>query len=204
MSSSSCCSGGKCTHVQVDLMHQDSLYKYIDHHKSRALNELVEGSIQKVILPFDQKNQKAVICKSEDDDEQMILHIPFSASVKLTSFTLAGDGESCPSKISVWVNRDDIDFDNCQDVKPTHVFDIAKDPKAELQYPADPLKFQNIHSLTFWIEENHGGSQTAFTFLGFRGTFLAPRVGVVVATYESRPQLADHKAPDELKTTMGL
>ena len=185
-------------------MNHSSLYRFIDNEKVRAFNELVEGSVAKVILPFDLKLQTEHVCKSEKDDAQMIVIIPFTASVKVTSLCLVGVGASCPSKIAVWANREDIDFDNCEDVKPTHAFEISENPLGELEYPMDPVKFQNIHSLTLWISENHGDDQTAFTFLGFRGGFVAARVGVVVAAYESRAQLADHKVPEESKNFFTL
>ena len=204
MSAHSCCGGKGCVHIQPDIVNQDSLYKYIDNNGVRALNERVDGSAAKILLPFDQKRQKELVCESEDDDEQMIIHVPFTASVKVTSICIVGDGATCPRRMHVWANRDDIDFDNCEDVKPSHIFDIAPNPLGEIQYPTDPIKFKNIHSLTLWISENHGGDQTAVSFLGFRGAFIAPRVGVVVATYESRAQLADHRVPDETKPYLHL
>lgn len=199
---SSCgCSHEGCSHVQAD-PNENSLFRFIHLERVRCLNEEVDGSVVKILRPFDRKLSGEGVCRSEEDDEQMILFVPFTASVRLTSICFIGSGDTCPRTVRCWINREDIDFSNVEDAKPTHVFEVAENPTGELEYPADPLKFQNVHSLTFWIEENHGGSRSELSFLGFKGVFLSPRVGVVIATYESRPVVADHKAPDSATGTL--
>lgn len=45
-----------------------------------------------------------------------------------------GEGTS-PSKVSLFTNRDDIDFGNAEDMKPAQELELAEDLDAKVWYP---------------------------------------------------------------------
>ena len=69
----------------------------------RCLNEAVEGSCRQVFKPWERRLEAGgPVLSSEEDDPELLLHIPFNGAVKLTGITLIGgpDGTS-PSRLKV-------------------------------------------------------------------------------------------------------
>lgn len=106
-------------------------------------------------------------CKS-DADEQLILHIAFQEfvkihSIKFTEFNNGLEPESNPSKLHLYVNRENLGFEDCEDVDPTQTLHLTTE---DLKESADPVqlkyvKYQRVKSLTIFIEDNQGGEITA-------------------------------------------
>lgn len=58
------------------------------------------------------------------------------------------------------------------------------------------VTFSSVHHLTIHIPSNFGAEQTKIYYIGLRGEFFqAHRHGVTICTYETRPNLSDHKNP---------
>jgi hypothetical protein len=114
-------------------------------------------------------------CKS-DADEQLLLHVAFNEvvkvhSIKLTAFNLGLDEEANPTIIKLFVNRENIGFEDCDDIDPTQTLEILAE---DLKEDAKPIllkfvKFQRVNSITVYIEENAGAEQTALGGLKFFG-----------------------------------
>jgi len=112
-------------------------------------------------------------CKS-DADEQLILHIAFQEfvkvhSIKLTEFNRGMDPEENPVTVKLYVNRENMGFEDCDDVDPTVTLELnASDLKEDaapfrLQY----VKFQRVRSITIFVEDNAGGERSALGGLKF-------------------------------------
>jgi len=118
-------------------------------------------------------------CKS-DADEQLILHIEFQEFVKVhslqfTEFNLGANPEENPSKIHIFINRENLGFEDCEDVDPEQSLELTA---ADLRENADPIplkfvKFQRVKSLTFFIEDNAGGEVSALGMLKILGRPVA-------------------------------
>lgn len=118
-------------------------------------------------------------CKS-DADEQLILHISFNEfvkvhSIKLTEFNRGVDPELNPTTIKLYVNRESMGFEDCEDIEPTQIFELNGD---DLKEGAKPLllkyvKFQRVRSITIFVEDNEGGDITALGMLQFFGRPIA-------------------------------
>jgi hypothetical protein len=114
-------------------------------------------------------------CKS-DADEQLILHVEFQEfvkvkSIKFTEFNLGSDPELNPTTVHVYVNRENLGFEDINDVDPTSTFNLTAD---DLRESADPImtkfvKFQRVRSMTFFIEDNNGGEVSALGSLKLMG-----------------------------------
>lgn len=79
-------------------------------------------------------------------------------SIKLTEFNNGLEPECNPSKIHLFVNRENLGFEDCEDVDPTQTLHLTSE---ELKENAEPIqlkfvKFQRVKSLTLFIEDNQG------------------------------------------------
>ena len=92
-------------------------------------------------------------------------------SFKLTEFNRGVDPELNPTTIKLYVNRESMGFEDCEDIEPTQIFELTGD---DLKEGAKPLllkyvKFQRVRSITIFIEDNEGGEITALGMLKFFG-----------------------------------
>jgi len=118
-------------------------------------------------------------CKS-DADEQIILHFEFGEfvkvhSIKLTEFNNGCDPEQNPSRVLLFVNRNNLGFEDIEDVDPTTVLELTTEDLKEnannliLQY----VKFQRVKSITLFVEDNNGGEISSLGGLKFFGKPVA-------------------------------
>ena len=123
-----------------------------------------------------------------DADEQLILRIPFTGSVKLRSIIVRTQGgEECPNSMQVFANVDQLTFDDASSTTPTQTIDvvqsrepveysvryvvilICKVPSSSLV--CRPSKFPSVQSITLFFPDNHGADNTTIFFVGFKGEF---------------------------------
>ena len=96
-------------------------------------------------------------------------------SIKFTEFNQGIDPECNPSKLNLYVNRDNLGFEDCDDVDPTQTLHLTTE---DLKESADPInlkfvKYQRVNSLTIFITDNQGGDVTALGGLKIYGRPLA-------------------------------
>jgi hypothetical protein len=178
----------------------------VDLANVRALNADV-SVVRRVLAAHEERFQTNIVARSEVDDDDddddndriaMIVRVPFTSCVKLKSFTVAAlSSDTSPRHVRLFLNRDDIDFGNCRDEKPTEEFDLVSDTSVQpdAEYFVKAARWQRVESITLAFSRGPD-PQVALTFLGFRGEF-DQRIAreAVLAVYESAPQLKDHKLP---------
>lgn len=118
-------------------------------------------------------------CKS-DADEQIIMHIEFNEtvkvhSIKFTEFNRGMNPEEFPTKVHIYVNRNNMGFEDTEDLDPTQTFELTA---GDLKEGADPLvlkfvKFQRVRGITLFVEDNAGGDVTALGGLKIFGKNVA-------------------------------
>lgn len=118
-------------------------------------------------------------CKS-DADEQLILHIAFNEfvkvhSMKLTEFNQGSDPESQPTRVLLFVNRNNLGFEDVEDIDPTTELELTAE---DLRESSDPIQlkfvhYQRVKSITLFIEDNNGGDVSALGGLKFFGKPVA-------------------------------
>ena len=91
--------------------------------------------------------------------------------MKLTEFNRGVDPELNPTVIKIYVNRENMGFEDCDDIDPTQTFELTND---DLKEGAKPLllkfvKFQRVRSITIFVEDNAGGDITALGMLSLFG-----------------------------------
>mmetsp|Transcript_14397 Transcript_14397/g.29260 ORF Transcript_14397/g.29260 Transcript_14397/m.29260 type:complete len:195 (-) Transcript_14397:605-1189(-) len=115
-----------------------------------------------------------------DADEQLILHLTFQEfvkvkSIKFTEFNRGANPDMNPVKVHIHVNRNNLGFEDIEDVDPAQTITLTA---SDLQETSDPIelyyvKFQRVKSLTFYIEDNAGGDVTALGGLRIMGRTVA-------------------------------
>jgi len=118
-------------------------------------------------------------CKS-DADEQLIIHIEFNEfvkvhSIKFTEFNRGMNSDESPTKVHIYVNRNNMGFEDMEDLDPTQTFELTAD---DLKEGADPLtlkfvKFQRVRGFTLFVEDNNGGDVSALGGLKIFGKNVA-------------------------------
>eukprot|EP00019_Armaparvus_languidus_P012510 CAMPEP_0168584252 /NCGR_PEP_ID=MMETSP0420-20121227/3034_1 /TAXON_ID=498008 /ORGANISM="Pessonella sp." /LENGTH=215 /DNA_ID=CAMNT_0008619029 /DNA_START=8 /DNA_END=655 /DNA_ORIENTATION=- len=189
---------------------QESLYRLIDKEKIRSFNAQNSEDAKVVIRPFEERKSKEGSVQSDDDDPELILFIPFTSAVNIKSITVTGGStESSPKLLQCWINREDIDFSNVEDLPPVQEIELIQDVNAQpdAEYKTNITKFQRVENITLFFKETFGGDEqsTEIHYIGFRGEFdqIISREPII-ATYEAKPMLQDHKLPSNNQPRMGM
>ncbi|KAG1726264.1 galactose-binding domain-like protein [Suillus paluster] len=177
-------------HDTSDLGPNDNLFPYIDRANVIALNGTGEGSV--VIKPWDQRNNEEVFLESDADD-QLILRIPFTGSVRLRSLLLkTGPGDQTPTKVSLFSNQPSMDFNDVSDKVPVQEFNIPQDRNIA-EYAVKTAKFNKVSSLTLFFPASQGAETTRIYYVGLLGHWTERKSDPVITVYEAQANLADHE-----------
>ncbi|KAF7633919.1 hypothetical protein Mgra_00006656 [Meloidogyne graminicola] len=90
-----------------------------------------------------------------DCDEQLLINLPFTQPVKIHSILLRGppNGKG-PKNVKIFANNPvTLGFDAAQSSEPIQTVDFSQEHLVALKY----VKFQNVHNLQIFIEDNIGG-----------------------------------------------
>jgi hypothetical protein len=146
----------------------------IDNSGCFARNEASGFSMQNLFI-----GDSRLGCKS-DADEQLILHIAFQEFVKIktikfVAFNEGSDPDSNPSTVKVYVNRNNLGFEDIDDVDPTQTFNLTAEDFREDSNPLATkfVKFQRVQSITFFVEDNNGAETSALGSLKLMGRPVA-------------------------------
>ncbi|KAJ3258839.1 PITH domain-containing protein 1 [Boothiomyces macroporosus] len=190
-----------CDHI-VDEGAEMSLYSQIDLNSTTCLNAENEESFNDIFKPWDDRFDTTKVLKS-DADEQLIMYIPFTSSVKLKSIALLGlNDDSQPRKLKVYINRQDVDFDTVEGIEPTQEFECLQScPQGAVpQYLTKVTTFTNIRDITIFVPGNFGADHTVISYIGFKGEYTEINRDPVITNYEIAANPADHKHKFEVKT----
>ncbi|KAG2499739.1 hypothetical protein HYH03_002672 [Edaphochlamys debaryana] len=173
-----------------------SLYKHVAVEQVRCLNEATPGSCRSVLRPWHERlrdSPDGPLRSNEDDDEQeLLLHIPFDGAVKLKAISLISRGApgTAPSRMAAFVNRDDLDFSTAASLPPVQEWELSPDgdPRGIIEYPTQASRFTGVHSLDLLLSGASAGAvHVEVAFLGLKGEFTERKRQAVEAVYEARP-----------------
>ncbi|KAI5813383.1 galactose-binding domain-like protein [Pyronema omphalodes] len=191
---------------------QSSLYRHIEFDKIITFNEETPGSGKAIVKKTweERLNDEPVL--ESDDDEQLLIYVPFTGDVRLHSILVRADpSPAAPRTLKLFINRDDLDFSAVADTPAIQTLELPMQPPGEevMELPIRRALFNNIHSITIFVEDNHSDGDedvTRLSYLGFKGDFTALRKDPVIALYEAAPNPADHKnlVPGTEYGSMGL
>jgi len=170
----------------------DNLYPHIDLANVTALNVDDDTPGAKVIKPWHERTDETAWIESDADD-QMIIRIPFTGSVKLRSVLLkCGPGDQTPAKVFLFANEDNLDFSDIADKTPTQEFSIPQNRDVG-EYAVKVAKFSNLSSITLFFPASQGADSIRIYYVGLRGSWSERKRDPVITVYESQANLADHE-----------
>ena len=103
------------------------------------------------------REDAGLLCQS-DDDEQLIVTIPFRQLVNLTSLIIRGPADgTAPKKVKVFVNKPNLSFDNCGKKATETVSLTAEQATGEDKIELDFTQFQNVRVISIFVDDNQGG-----------------------------------------------
>ncbi|PIA12996.1 hypothetical protein COEREDRAFT_83764 [Coemansia reversa NRRL 1564] len=174
---------------------RDSLFGKVMVDKSWCLNESMAGSIKGVFKPWEQRLDTVLKVES-DADTELLVFVPFNGMVKLKSIIVWGGSDgSAPEEMQVFANRDDLDFDNVSNTKPTQVLPLVDGATAPVEYPVRVAKFGSVRCLSLYFPGCFSEDATTLYYLAFRGEWEELKENPIISVYESKPNIADHKTP---------
>ncbi|KAK4051146.1 hypothetical protein OIV83_002968 [Microbotryomycetes sp. JL201] len=188
---------GPSEHVQSTATSSTvSLFPFIDLQKCHGLNLSIPDSLPRVLRPLDTKDVVMAnddmaeadhatdgaawtggAIDSQDDDDEILVHIRFSELVRVKSILIGtggGRSSSAPRLAKCWVNRvdGDIDFQAAQDVKPEQDWELLEavdGARGAVEYPVRVSKFANVSSLDLYFANSRSGTHSRLYFIGFMG-----------------------------------
>jgi len=134
---------------------QTDLTEFIDQAHGTCLNQLSDHPWTNIL------NKEQAQYLESDCDPQLLIYIPFRQNVKINSVCFVSpDNGQGPRSVKFYVNNPHMDF-NSVDSAITQELQLAPtDLKEDSLTPLKFLKFQNVASLTIFVEDNQGDEDT--------------------------------------------
>jgi hypothetical protein len=171
------CTGHSHDHEHAEEV-STNLREYIDIAGVTCLNESIPGSVKSVFKePSARLTRHPSVMSPPDeaDDQELLIHVPFTEAVTITSLCIRGPAPSiqeatstdfqsaCPHYVKLFTNRDDIDFSmaeelpSAMDLEVVHPDHEAEEGTASIDYSLKNRgKFQSISSITLFVKDNWG------------------------------------------------
>ncbi|XP_050382326.1 PITH domain-containing protein At3g04780 [Argentina anserina] len=106
-----------------------------------------------------------------DADEQLLIYIPFLQVIKLHSIVIKGHEEDGPKTVKLFSNKEHMGFSNVNDYPASDTVVLTPDHLKGKPVVLKYVKFQNVRSLTIFIEDNQSDSEvTKVQKIGLVGT----------------------------------
>ena len=140
----------QCGRIHTDIFDGPSndLRGQIDLEGVCALNEAERGACRHVFKPFEERFDRDTYVDSEEDDPQLIIHIPFISPVKIRSIVvLGGHDGTAPRSLKAFINREALDFSDAEATPPVQEWDLADATADAIEYPTQFSRFQNVSRL---------------------------------------------------------
>lgn len=98
---------------------------------------------------------------ASDVDEQLIINLAFNQGVKIHSLKFKAPAKLGPKKVKIFINQPvTLDFDSATSTAPVQEIEVnPKDLENGNLINLRFVKFQNVQTLTFFIENNQSGDE---------------------------------------------
>jgi hypothetical protein len=203
-------SGGGAPHDHTDDLTpalQNHIYSQIDFSAITTLNESTPHTGAAIVQkPWTERLTPTPTLTSDADDPQLLLHIPFTAQIRLHSILLrTSTTGSAPRTCHIHLNRDGLDFGTAADLAPTQTLELAQSADVQ-EVPVKRARFNTVRSLDLFFEDNWGGEEegeTSISYLGFKGEWMKLSREPVSFLYEAAANPKDHTLPAGVGERLG-
>ncbi|KAF5747823.1 PITH domain-containing protein [Tripterygium wilfordii] len=136
---------------QVDLL------DFIDWSAVECLNQSTSHSISNALKQGYREDDGLNL--ESDADEQLLIYIPFNQVIKLHSIVIKGPEDEGPKTVKLFSNKEHMGFSNVNDFPPSDTADFSPENLKGKPVVLKYVKFQNVRSLTIFIEDNQSDSE---------------------------------------------
>mmetsp|Transcript_6074 Transcript_6074/g.19811 ORF Transcript_6074/g.19811 Transcript_6074/m.19811 type:complete len:209 (+) Transcript_6074:1281-1907(+) len=166
---------------------EDSWNLWCHLESAEALNA-TEASAMAVFKPFVRRLEPAGALHS-DGDEELLVKVVFASPCSLRRLMVVGGGDTAkhPSRVKIFVGREDLDFQTIEDVRPDMESSLPVNLPGEAYLNVHPpATFTNVTNVAFFFDANHGatGDETVIQYIGMQGDHTHDVRQAVNATYE--------------------
>jgi len=184
-----------------------SLRPQMDLDRVVCLNEEVANSGRAILKLHEERLTTTPALQSPEDDPELLLTIPFTEAVTCQSICIRSGSENSetapPRIVKLFCDRENMDFETARELEPAMKLELLPPdhmPDAgTIDYPLRPAgRFQNISSMTIFVETNYDDSGEAgseITYVGVKGKGTKMRRAAVDCVYESQAMPKDHQTP---------
>ncbi|TGJ86774.1 hypothetical protein E0Z10_g1969 [Xylaria hypoxylon] len=187
---------------------QHSLYQHIRFDEIDTMNESQRDSGKAIVKKTWSERQQVEPELVSQVDEQMLMNVPFTGQVKLHSILLrSSPSTSAPRTLRVFINRDNLDFNNVDNISPTQEFELSQTSEVQ-ELPVRRVLFNSVRRLTLFFVDNFGThlrvsdsdnesdsdeeESTRLSYLGFKGEWMQLGRAPAQILYEAAPNPNDH------------
>ncbi|KAF3968978.1 hypothetical protein CMV_007191 [Castanea mollissima] len=135
---------------------QVDLVDFIDWSGVECLNQSTSHSVPNALKQGYREDDGLNL--ESDADEQLLIYIPFTQVIKLHSILIKGSEEEGPKTVKLYSNKEHMGFSNVNDFPPSDTVVLSPDNIKGKPVLLKYVKFQNVRSLTIFIEDNQSGS----------------------------------------------
>ncbi|XP_009771079.1 PITH domain-containing protein At3g04780 [Nicotiana tabacum] len=136
---------------------QVDLSDFIDWSGVECLNQNSSHSISNALKQGYREDEGLNL--ESDADEQLLIYIPFNQVIKLHSFVIKGPEEEGPKTVKLFSNKEHMGFSNVSDYPPSDTAILSEDNLKGKPVILKYVKFQNVRSVTIFIEDNQSDSE---------------------------------------------
>jgi len=175
-----------------------NLLPWIDVDNVIGLNEDTANTAKTVFRPYDDRLDDTKFVESPADDMELIIKVPFTSPVKVMGLTVIGGGEgTCPNKVVLYTNREDIDFGSVADLEPTQELPLFEDFHGAMQYPLRAAKFITVTQIALYFPTSFNEEQTRIHWIGLWGQGSQHKRQAVQCVYEAVANPSEKQVRDE-------
>ncbi|MCO5558900.1 hypothetical protein L7F22_012490 [Adiantum nelumboides] len=111
------------------------------------------------------------LCLESDTDEELLIYLPFTQVIKLHTIIIMGPPDEGPKTVKLFANRENMGFSNVSEFPPSDVVTLSSEDLKGKPIPLKFVKFQNVRSLTIFIEDNQESTEvTKVSKIAFYGS----------------------------------
>ena len=146
----------------------ENLTALINKSKSSCLNENVQHPWMNLL-----GGGGSILSLRSDADEQLLLTLALNTTVKLTSVVIGlPSNDSCPRTIRLYLNNENMGFDDASELKPIQEIQIPSSGLSEFCINLQALKWQRTDSISIFVQDNHGADYSSLTSIGLYGATI--------------------------------
>ncbi|KAG5528567.1 hypothetical protein RHGRI_029299 [Rhododendron griersonianum] len=132
------------------------LLDFVDWSGVECLNQSTSHSLANALKQGYREDEGLNL--ESDADEQLLIYIPFTQVIKLHSIAINGPEDEGPKTVKLYANREHMGFSNVNDFPPSDTAVLTPENLQGKPVVLKYVKFQNVRSLTIFVEDNQSGS----------------------------------------------